>query len=420
MYTQRCLAAAAIFVMTTATVSFAQSVTSAHSGTLHYFEGAVSIDGTPVESKVGKFSEVKEKSVLRTGEGRAEILLTPGVFLRVAENSAIRMLDNRLLSTRVEFLSGTAMIESDDPSMSVKDPAVTLLFKDYEIQPLKYGVLEITSNPAQLKVYKGQVQVVAADHRAVVKEGHLMPFSAALVTEKFDEKQADDLYLWTRDRSSYISAANMSSARTLSTSGYSMNNLYLGGSYPGLGFSSALAGGWYLNPYLNMYTYMPFGGVAYSPFGYGFFSPGSIDAFYYPGSYYWYGGARARGGSYIGQPLSGSGITRAGTTTLPRLTGGNVMHPTLNSPIPGMGGNVAAYRSGGFAGRGFNSPNTGFNGGNQNSSVFAGRSGYSGPSMGNSGAGAVSAAPSGMSGGGAAAGGGHSMGGGGGGGARGR
>ena len=53
--------------------------------------------------------------MLSTGQGRAEILLTPGVFLRVGENTSIKMLDNRLLSTRVEFLSGSAIVESDDP-----------------------------------------------------------------------------------------------------------------------------------------------------------------------------------------------------------------------------------------------------------------------------------------------------------------
>ncbi len=93
-------------------VCYAQSVTSAHSGTLHYFEGEVSIDGTPVQSKVGKFQEVKEQGVLSTALGRAEVLLTPGVFLRLGENSSIKMLDTRLVSTRVDILSGNVMLES--------------------------------------------------------------------------------------------------------------------------------------------------------------------------------------------------------------------------------------------------------------------------------------------------------------------
>src|SRR5580698_5839344 len=115
MHTPSRVFSVALSLAMTVAVCSAQSVTSAHSGTLHYFEGDVAIDGAQVQSKVGRFSEIKEQSVLRTAQGRAEVLLTPGVFLRVGENSAIKMLDNRLISTRVELLSGTAMVESDDP-----------------------------------------------------------------------------------------------------------------------------------------------------------------------------------------------------------------------------------------------------------------------------------------------------------------
>src|ERR1700733_5569777 len=209
-------------------VCYAQSVTSAHSGTLHYFEGDVSIDGTPVQSKVGKFSEVKEQGVLSTALGRAEVLLTPGVFLRLGENSSIKMLDTRLVSTRVDILAGNVILESDDPQMDLKDSPVVVLYKGYEIRIQKHGLLELNSDPGQLKVFKGEALVELAggsgiNNRAVGKEGRVLPFSAALLTEKFDDKVGDDLYLWARDRSQVMSAANMSSARSLSSgfgSGY--------------------------------------------------------------------------------------------------------------------------------------------------------------------------------------------------------
>src|SRR5215831_17003181 len=91
------VASASIFLFATALCS-AQNIAPAHSGTIHYFDGDVTVDGVKLESKVARFDELKEKSVLHTGLGRAEILLTPGVYLRVAENSSVRMLDNRLLS----------------------------------------------------------------------------------------------------------------------------------------------------------------------------------------------------------------------------------------------------------------------------------------------------------------------------------
>ncbi len=63
----------------------------------------------------------------------------------------------------------------------------------------------------------------------------MLPFSAALLTEKFDDKVGDDLYLWARDRSQVMSAANMSSARSLSSGFGSGYGTGFGALSPGLG-----------------------------------------------------------------------------------------------------------------------------------------------------------------------------------------
>jgi hypothetical protein len=55
MYTHRRLATAAVMISMTAALCSAQGITSAHSGLLHYSEGTVTVDGNPVESKIGKF-----------------------------------------------------------------------------------------------------------------------------------------------------------------------------------------------------------------------------------------------------------------------------------------------------------------------------------------------------------------------------
>jgi hypothetical protein len=370
MYKQSRILSAAVLAATTVAVCSAQIVTSAHSGTLHYFEGDVSIDGAPVQPQKGRFSEIKEQGVLRTAEGRAEVLLTPGVFLRLGENSAIKMLDNRLVSTRVEILSGTVMVESDDPQMSIKDSPVALIYKDYEIQMVKHGLVEIGSDPAQLKVYKGEVLVSTASDRETVKEGRLLPFSAALSTEKFNDKLGDDLYLWTRDRSQSLSAASMSSARSLNTSS----------GYTGYGLGSGnWSSGWYYNPYFSMYTFVPGGGTFFNPWGYGFYSPGTIYNYYTP-SVYWYGGGGARGTGSIGRPVVVSG-NQSPNRPAPLSTlrggnpGGNSM-PALGNPIRSgnaigaFGGQSAsaAINGGGFGGGGgsratFSSPGGGGGGG---------------------------------------------------------
>ncbi len=317
MSIQSRISSAVVVIATAAAVCSAQSVTSAHSGTLHYFEGDVSIDGTPVQSQVGRFSEVKEKSVLSTTRGRAEILLTPGVFLRIGENSSIQMLDNRLVSTRVDILSGTAIIESDDPQMDVKDSTVVLLYKDYEIRMAKHGLVEISADPGQLKVFKGEAVVNttgSALNRVTVKEGRLLPFSAALLTEKFDDRAGDDLFMWARDRSQNLSAANMASARSLS------NSFSSGSGYPSGG---SWNGGWYFNPYFSMFTYVPGNGTLWSPFGYGFFSPYTIYDYYTPTAY-WYGGGGAATGAAGGRPIYGINSERTSKAApLGQLLSGN-------------------------------------------------------------------------------------------------
>jgi hypothetical protein len=359
---------AMVLMATTVAVCSAQSVISAQSGTLHYFEGDVSIDGAQVQSKAARFSAIKEQSVFSTGLGRAEVLLTPGVFLRIGENSAVRMLDNRLISTRVEVMSGNVIVESDDPQMSIKDSPVSLIYKDYEIRLVKHGLVEISSDPAQLKVYKGETIVNIATDHATVKEGRLLPFSAALLTENFNDKVGDDLYIWARDRSQSLSVANMASARSLSSSGYgnSFGSGYGYGGYgSGYGYGTGLGGwnnGWYYNPYLDMFTFVPGAGTYWNAFGYGFFSPGTIYNYYVPSSY-WYGGGGARGATGIGRPLAGisSGSTAAPLSGLQQRTPGGVSGvgsprgaSAVGSGTAGpSGGGVSS--GGGFASRGSSS-----------------------------------------------------------------
>ncbi|HEU0124317.1 MAG TPA: hypothetical protein VFQ91_27555, partial [Bryobacteraceae bacterium] len=88
----RITTAAAYLFLGGFTSAFGQSVISAKAGVVHYTEGDVAIlaggKSTPVETHTGgKFTEMKDGQELTTTEGRAEVLLNPGVFLRLGENS---------------------------------------------------------------------------------------------------------------------------------------------------------------------------------------------------------------------------------------------------------------------------------------------------------------------------------------------
>ena len=103
----------ALAVALTTSSMWAQSVISAHSGVIHLTEGTVELDGQAVQSpaKLGEFVDVKTGQTLATKDGDAEVLLTPGVFLRLAENSSFKMVSNKLDDTRIEVLGGSAMVQ---------------------------------------------------------------------------------------------------------------------------------------------------------------------------------------------------------------------------------------------------------------------------------------------------------------------
>src|ERR1039458_858249 len=83
----------------------AQPIISAKSGVIAGLEGKVFLDNQALESSVTHFPDMKENSVLRTEDGRAEILLPPGYVLRIGENASFKMLTNRLIDTRVEIMT---------------------------------------------------------------------------------------------------------------------------------------------------------------------------------------------------------------------------------------------------------------------------------------------------------------------------
>ena len=311
---------------------FAQSdVISAKSGLLHYFEGTVLLGDKAVESRVGVFPDIKEKQELRTEQGRAEVLLNPGVFLRVGENSAIRMLSTRLIDTRVDFLNGSAIVEVDDP---LKENSVTVVYSDFQVHLKKHGLYRFDSQPAQLRVYNGEAEVESGGNVVTVKEGKLLAFSPAMAMEKFDNKVGDSLYRWAKRRSEYESVANMSAAKSLRDSGNKAWN----------------ASSWYWNPYYSMYTYIPGRGVFYSPFGYGFWSPYTIYSVYYPsrGSYSGFNNAGNSGYGYSTIAPTSSGYSGA-VASAPVSNGGHVSTGTAAS---GGSSAVSGAASGGHGGGG--------------------------------------------------------------------
>jgi hypothetical protein len=205
----------------------AQSVISAHSGLIHFSDGSVFLDDQRVEQKAGKFGQMNNGSELRTEEGRAEVLLTPGTFLRLGANSGIRMVSNQLDDTRVELLKGSAVL--DQGSDTLADTAVTVLYALDEVHIKKAGRYRFDSEPPQVKVETGNIEVVAEGKSVEAGAGYVVPFEGKLTARRVlggshpDDpalnKPGDDLDNWSASRDATVAENNTDAAATSDLAG---------------------------------------------------------------------------------------------------------------------------------------------------------------------------------------------------------
>ena len=279
----------------------AQSAISAKSGQINYTEGKVLLDGKEVHATDGLFPQMKTNQHLVTQDSRAEMLLSPGVMLRVGENSTVNMLSDRLEDTRVELAGGSIIV---DDVVEVKGDSVTLVYKDAVIGLVKSGLYRLDSDPAQLRVYAGEATVAQRGQTVTVRKAELLPLNGSLVAEKFDPKTGDALLRWAERRSEYVAMANPSTAQAA-------GNSYSGGN------------SWLYNPYFGSFTFVPGAGVLWSPFGYSYWSPSQVGYYYNnvqaglfsPGTWGYTADRAYRSSSYVGLPLNSSRASTAGTAT---------------------------------------------------------------------------------------------------------
>ena len=327
---RRSLAGLAFGVLAAGSAALAQQVISAHSGVVQTVEGSAYLNDSRVEPKFGQFQEIKANQEFRTEEGRAEILLTPGVFLRLGENSSIRMVSNQLTDTRVELLKGSAVVECDDIP---KDNSIMLLHDGVTMMLVKHGLYRVDLDPsARLRVYDGEAIVKNGSGQLTLKSGKQTALGAALMAENFDKNDTDALYRWSERRASYLAKANVSSAMSIHDNGYGYNGFgcgafgYSGVGYPGFGYGLS---GWQFNPLFGLFTFVPFSGVGYSPFGFGWFSPPMV----------------------IYAPVFNTGyVGRAPGFSNPARTASTAGFPSAGRTMQSSGGFARSASGGGFSG----------------------------------------------------------------------
>lgn len=296
-------------------LAMAQQVVSARPGAVNYVEGTVTLNGSPVTAKAVGSTEVGPGQVLQTGQGKAEVLLTPGVFVRLGENSALQMIVPKLTDTQVALQKGEATVEVDEIE---KENHLDIADNGMHVVLEQKGVYELDADQPSVRVYDGKVMVREGDREIDVGKGKMLSLaSAGLKAQKFDRKQGDELYAWSKLRSEYMAQANLASAQTIITT----NPWWYYGT------------GWYWNPWFASWAFVPGGGFFYNPFGFGFYSPAFF--YYNPGFFYGYRGFH---GGFPG--VHGAPVPPGGPRGTPRPAGGSGVR------FGGLGGSHA----GGFAG----------------------------------------------------------------------
>ncbi len=228
---------------------------TARPGALNYVEGAVAIEGRPLTNQSVGSVTLNPGEILSTSQGRAEILLTPGVFLRLDDDSAVKMISPDLTHTQVELEHGRAAVEVDE---IYDENNLDIIVDGVSTQLVKRGYYEFDAAPPMAMVFDGKAAVEVGDGKYKVVKAHheiaLAPgqnaHSPGLKAAGFNTDRAKgDFYNWNSLRSQYLAEANNQIA----------------GQYA---YAPGFAAGWYWDPYAWDYAFIG-AGPFWSPFGWG-------------------------------------------------------------------------------------------------------------------------------------------------------
>lgn len=245
------------------TVSFAQTASdkyliSAKAGGINYVEG----QATVLTSAGNSMSAIKGGSV-RNGEsirthadGKAEILLNPGSFVRIAAATDVRFDSTDLNDVRLAINSGSAILEiyaTNKFTVNVETPRGTVVFDETGVYRFDVSL----QGPATLSVAKGEAMV----GNVKVKPNRSIEIGApnAKAVKSDIAKRRDGLNDWSKSRSDAIAKVTNS-----------LKNDALRNSLS----SSLLANEWnFFNSYGLWIYSRNFGGYCFLPFGVNWATP---------------------------------------------------------------------------------------------------------------------------------------------------
>ncbi|HEX7297072.1 MAG TPA: FecR family protein [Pyrinomonadaceae bacterium] len=203
--------------------------------------------------------------VRTAGDGRVEILLNPGSYLRVGADSELELANNSLENLELRLLRGVAIVEATgvdgvELNINISTPHTKLAI-------VRQGLYRLSVTPGdnttELIVRKGRVLLGSSQTK--VKGGNKVVFSGAnvsvakLTDEEKKKKNRDEMDLWSAERAKSLALANQRITGRMMTSAFS--------SWRGFGWSFRNSGLWFYNPLSACYTFLPYGYGWGSPYG---------------------------------------------------------------------------------------------------------------------------------------------------------
>lgn len=317
-------------------------IISARAGGVNAVTGRAAVRGRgTTEWQLLTITEDLERGdVVKTGQdGRVEILLNPGSYMRIAENSEFELSNNSLENLEVRLIRGTAIMEvtgADDAELLIN--IITPHTRMAIVRRGLYRVNVVPEDATELIVRKGRVMLegshtkINGGDKVVFSSGNA--FSVAKLN-KADKKKVDTFDLWSKERAETVAQANRRiRSRDMSLMMASFNSFSDSWTRGSRGYRSG--GIWVFNPSTGCSTFMPFYSGWGSPYG------GSYNSFYgnYFGGYCCGGQRFPTNGTTAGVPITG-GATPGG---FPSGASQNPAPTRSSENHPGKSGGGEAFR----------------------------------------------------------------------------
>jgi len=241
-------------------------VISARAGGVNYTEGTVGIvrkRGTSGRLFKGDTIEIGDR-VSTGADGRAEILLNPGSYLRIGGESAFQFGSTALDDLLIKLDRGTSILEvfaGNEFVVTLKSPKAT--FKLIQSGVYRFDVA--ADGSGTLAVWKGKAQI-GDSSASVVKAGRSAVVSGSHVAiAKFDRDENKDAFdAWSKDRAKQLAKLTDNLQKR------EVRNSLLT-SFAGRRWNMYNSFGlWVFDRFNGGYCFLPFGNGWYSPYGYDF------------------------------------------------------------------------------------------------------------------------------------------------------